>query len=304
MTARVDACRLAMASLAVALMALLPACQAMRTRTFTADRAGALDAIATAMRQENASQIKFSLRSEPAGAPETEWRSAYFDDRETLGVIAFRSNQHVPPQERWRPFAPTEAGLAEARAFAREAGAGETGGWEVRVRVPRNAAQDAAPHAWGWTTGWRNETVPFDAGVCLRGACLPYEDVRAVRAVAFDRQSDPYPGSREGFMAALRDPVMDLHNSHLAVEVRMAGRRAARDVSLFEVSVLEDARICGVSSEYPLATLERCYAYADIADVFSVQDRHATLGEALADTATFPFRLVGAAAASAGIGAH
>lgn len=283
---------------------VLPACQAMRTRTFEADRAGAQAAIATALRQETSSQIRFSLRAEPAEAPRTEWRSAYFDDKETLGVIAFRSNQHVPPQDRWRSFAPTEAGLAAARAFAREAGAGETGGWEVHVRVPWKAEQPAAPHAWGWTTGWRTETVPFDAGVCLRGKCLPYDDIRAVRAVAFDQQSDPYPGSREGFMAALRDPVMDLHNSRLAVEIRMPERGADRDISLFEVSVLEDTRICGLSSEYPLATLERCYAYADIADAFSVQDRHATLGEALADTVTFPFRLVGAAAASAGIGAH
>lgn len=84
----------------------------------------------------------------------------------------------------------------------------------------------------------------------------------------------------------------------------MPAREAGREAVLYDVSALEDGRICGTASEYPLPAIERCYAYAEVQGGFRVNDRESTFGEALADTVTFPFRLVGAAAASAGIGAH
>jgi hypothetical protein len=300
MIARMEMCKLAMAATAVALLALA-GCQAMRTRTFAADRAGAVDAIQTALRQEHATAITFNIEAETASSPETAWRHpVYARDKTIRGVVAINQNRSLPSEARWRSFAASREGLAHAQAFATQAGAT----WETLVRLDVDASERTASHAWGWVSGWMDETVPFDAGVCFSGTCLAYEDVRTVRAVVFDEQSLPYPVSREGFEAALRDPLMFRRNAHLAVEVRRPARAARREANLYDVSVLEDGRICGTASEYPLPAIERCYAYGEVAGGLRVSDRTSTLGEALADTATFPFRLVGAAASSAGIGGH
>lgn len=158
---------------------VLPACQAMRTRTFEADRAGAQAAIATALRQETLKTITFDVAAEAAAAPVTAWRQpARASHLDMRSVVAINRDRDMPVAERWRSFEANAEGLAEAQELARAPGST----WMAHVLLDAEASTAAAPHAWGWKTGWRHETVPFDTGVCISETCFAYEDIRAVRA--------------------------------------------------------------------------------------------------------------------------
>lgn len=286
----------------LALALTLAGCMASRTREFVADRAGANGAIDVLLWQERFGAIEFDLKPEASSAPTHEWidwRGLSLQE-EISGVVVVDFANGLAPTERTRAYAPSRAGLGEAEIDALGTGKMRA----VFVRVPLRAQRPSTTFEWGWSSTSPGGVYAFEQGVCLSHDCYGFEDVRSVRAVATEAQSEPYPVSRAGVLAAIGDPLGAGRGGRVAIEVRRPAWKSSAAVHMTDVSVLEDARICGSAGEFPLAHMERCYAFADIDGPLKVADRTHSLGDVLVDTATFPFRLVGAAAASAAMGAH
>lgn len=269
----------------------LAACQSVKTRTFGADRAGAENAIRIALSQERPTSIDLVLKGESAPAPATRWSIASFirGDEAASEVVGLVRDTDLPVALRSQAFDPTPEGLKAAAAFKEESG----GLRYVILRYPN--LDSSEPHTWRWYTQPPFSVIPFDTGVCSEFDCADYADIRAVWVfVPFSdqRRFGPYPATRAGIVEAMG--VAEVRRGEVAIEVPAKGS-ATREAHLSNVSILEDERICGEAYEYPLGVEERCYSYSLIASL-SVRDRNTNLADALGDAATFPFRLVGAAA--------
>jgi hypothetical protein len=282
------------------LFAALGACQSMRTREFAASKSGAAAAIKVLLKQPQNGSIDFTLKKEPVEAPSREWTDQnYVRAYDTVtGVVVIEHGQDASSAQRSWTFVGSREGLAEARAFATE-GSSSRG---VMVRLERGTDHLGDPYAWGWYGASPASVAPFDEGVCLEFDCVDYSQVRAIWAVTAEWQSGPFPATRAGVLAAMSDPVAMMRNGRVIVEAPQPMDRVWRPVHFSTVSVLEDDRICGQAAQIPLAVTERCYAYSNI-EGFEVRDRTVTLADAVSDTVTFPFRLVGAVTMATVMGA-
>lgn len=284
-----------------AVLMLLPGCVAMRTREFAADRAGATAAIHVLLKQDKSASINATLKKAPAPVPTAAWRAPLlngvpYSHPDYSGVVVVDVRDGVPADERAHTFAPTQAGLLAAGAYAKEVSSGR---W-IMVRLPYAAIyREVVPNAWGWIGVAPSNVMPFDTGVCFRDRCFEYADIRTVMVATPDAEAGPFQATRAGLLAAMADPLAE--TGQVLIETSLPQSSISKASYFYTVSVLEDARICGTAAEYPLAAKERCYAYTEI-EGFEVWDRNATARDVLSDVAMFPFRLVGGAAAAIAMG--
>lgn len=279
----------------VAAALLLAGCSSMRTRTFAADHDGAVNAIKVMLAQERPDSLQLVLKQEPAKARAHVWRSTSGArlSEGASGVITIDRSE-ADGSLRARSYAPTAEGAMAAEAFRGERPASRS------LMVRGGSYQSREPHAWRWFTTAPTSIHAFDSGLCVEYECADFADIRSVWATPnpFGVNSvatyvpESFPVNRDGALAAIL--AATAMRGQVSVEIS-APAGVERTVFLSTVSVLEDGRICGEAHESPFGVAERCYSYTQVERI-EVRDRNTTFADALGDTLTAPFKVVGAAA--------